>query len=77
MHIRPILLKLHLWVALATGIILFILAGTGMVLVVGPMIDRARNPELLLVEPAAQRLSLDSRFFDLGGKPSVMRAIEP
>jgi uncharacterized iron-regulated membrane protein len=60
MRIRPILLQLHLWVALTTGLFLIILGVTGAMLVFEPAYERARHPELLRVTPGQARLPLDT-----------------
>lgn len=56
------MLVLHRWVGLVAAVFLFIVAGTGAVLVYAPEIDRALNPQWLVVPPAPGALpkSLDT-----------------
>ncbi|MEO8334975.1 MAG: PepSY-associated TM helix domain-containing protein [bacterium] len=60
MTFRPLLIKLHLWVALATGVFLLIVAVSGIIVVFSPALDRAMRPELLTVVPGPSRLPLDT-----------------
>lgn len=60
MRIRPLLINLHLWVALATGVFLLILGVTGAMLVFAPMYERAKHPDLLVVQPGPAWKPLDS-----------------
>ena len=58
MSLRTVFLKLHLWVGLAAALLVFLLAGTGAMLVFEGEIDRALNPKLLTVAPQPQNLPL-------------------
>lgn len=74
MKIRPLLLKLHLWVALATAIFLLILGVTGVIIVFTPTIERATHANLMTVTPAAARLPLDTLVAHVlpEGSPAVV-----
>jgi uncharacterized iron-regulated membrane protein len=66
MSMRTILLKMHLYVALATGIFLLVVSLTGAALVFENEIDRALNPGLSHVEPGGTRLSLQELMQQVG-----------
>lgn len=59
-------LRLHLVIGAAAGLMLTLTGATGSVLVFGEEIDRALNPSLLRVEPRPQRVSLDDVIADVG-----------
>jgi uncharacterized iron-regulated membrane protein len=58
-QLRPLWLKTHRWLALTIGFFLAVLGLTGSLSLYGDGLDRLLNPRLS-VEPAGQRLPLDS-----------------
>ena len=58
-RLRTIWLKAHLWVGLVIGLPLVVVAITGAALVFEDDIDRALNPKLSFVTPAAPSLPID------------------
>jgi uncharacterized iron-regulated membrane protein len=58
MSVRQVFLKLHLWMGLGAGLLVFVLALTGTLLVFDNEIDRLLNPRLLTVAPQANNLPL-------------------
>jgi uncharacterized iron-regulated membrane protein len=58
MTFRSILLKLHLYVALAIGLFLIVIGLTGASLVFEEKLDRALNPAVSYVEPQGSRLDI-------------------
>lgn len=60
MTIRSVLLKMHLWVALAAGAFLILIGASGALLVFAPAYDRTMSPELLKVTPLSTRLPLQA-----------------
>lgn len=59
-NLRDLFSKLHLYLGLAAGVVLIVVCVTGSVLVFRPEIESWLRPELLRVEPAEERASLDS-----------------
>ena len=59
MKFRKLAFKLHLYLGLAVGIFLAVIALTGSLLVLGPEIERFFNPQLLQVIPQAERIPLE------------------
>jgi uncharacterized iron-regulated membrane protein len=55
---RELLLKVHRWMGLVAGIIIFVIAVTGCVLIFENDIDRAANASVLKVTPGPQRVPL-------------------
>jgi len=58
--VHALLLKLHRWVGLLVGIIVFVVAVSGSVLVFENDIDRLTHRALLVVTPGPSRVSLES-----------------
>src|SRR2546430_1534245 len=57
---HALLLKLHRWTGLLVGIIVFVVAVSGSVLVFENDIDRLAHRSLLVVTPGPSRVSLES-----------------
>jgi uncharacterized iron-regulated membrane protein len=57
-NLKNLLLKLHLWLGLATGAFLLIIALSGAVIAFEFEIDRALNPRLSYVTPESRQLSI-------------------
>jgi uncharacterized iron-regulated membrane protein len=55
---RKLILNLHLWIGGAAAVLLLLTGGSGALLVFEDLIDRALNPKLASVDPAAATLSL-------------------
>ena len=60
MKFRKLAFKLHLYLGLAVGIFLAVIALTGSLLVFSPEIDRFFNPQLLQVIPQSERIPLEN-----------------
>lgn len=60
MKFRKLAFKLHLYLGLAVGIFLAVIALTGSLLVFSPEIERFFNPQLLQVIPQAERIPLEN-----------------
>lgn len=59
MKARELFLQVHLWLGLATGLVLVIVSATGAILVFEDEIEEALHPERYHVEVAGERLPLD------------------
>lgn len=57
---RAVLLQVHLWLGLATGLVLVVVCATGAVLVFEDEIEEALHPERYRVEAVGERLPLDA-----------------
>jgi uncharacterized iron-regulated membrane protein len=55
---RELMLKLHRWMGLIAGIVIFVIAVTGCVLIFENDIDRAANASVLKVTPGTERVPL-------------------
>jgi uncharacterized iron-regulated membrane protein len=64
MTLKQIFGKLHLWLGLASGLVVLIVAGTGMLLVFEDELDEWANKDfyVVAVPQQAQRVSLDSLY---------------
>lgn len=64
MTLKQIFGKLHLWLGLASGLVVLIVAGTGILLVFEDELDEWANKDfyVVTVPPHAQRLSADSLY---------------
>lgn len=78
---RKLLLNLHLWAGLITGVFLILLSITGSFMVFEDEIDRALNPKLTWIKPGEKRLSLSemkSRLEEMySGRTVVGFSISP
>ena len=78
---RKLYLNLHLWVGLATALLVLVLSVTGTLLVFENEIDRALNPKLLTVAPQPVNLPLatllDSARKAFAGRPILNIGINP
>lgn len=59
MSLRNLFLQIHLYLGLATGLVIAVVCFTGAVLAFEDEIEEALHPERYFVEPAAARLPLD------------------
>jgi uncharacterized iron-regulated membrane protein len=75
MSVRTVFLKLHLWIGLASALLVLVLAATGTILVFDNDIDRVLNPQLLTVSTRGPNLPLATLIqrvrAQLGNRPLI------
>ena len=57
---RPVVIRLHRWIALSAGLVLMLNAVTGLALLSGRPLDEAVHPHLFKVAPQAVKLPLET-----------------